>query len=86
MKIFKISILVNIGISFLIACVALYAGFQHNPQGEFHDTSTGVINYGHSSLLFLSWFVFIFILGAIIIALCWGLNKIIQRIRLAWTK
>lgn len=78
MKVFKISVLINIVIGFLAACATLYAGFQRNPQGEFFDPGTGKIVYGHSGLLFLSAFLYVFIWGAVVIAVGWGLHKAIR--------
>ena len=37
--------------------LAIYIGFQHNPQGKFYDIETGIIDFGYSFIVFLSWFL-----------------------------
>lgn len=81
-KLIKASSLFVILAGLFIASFALYAGFMHNPQGEFYSESTGKIEYGYSFLLFLSWFLPVVLLGALVIGLEWALNKLVQHIKM----
>lgn len=57
---------VAIGIAFAVAAFALWAGFQHNPQGEFFDPLTGDVDYLYSGLVFGVWFAPTFLVAMVI--------------------
>lgn len=48
--------LVSVLTGVAIASVALLAGFQHNPQGEFYDPETGAVKWAYSAMFFALWF------------------------------
>lgn len=49
-------VVVSMAVGALFASFLLFIGFDHNPQGEFFDPQSGVIDWGYSALLFLVWF------------------------------
>jgi hypothetical protein len=66
-----ISIAAAAVLSALVGSAMTYAAWQHNPQGEFHDS--GVIHYDSLFLVFGSWFGFVmgiasvFIIGGMLV-------------------
>lgn len=48
-----------------VASAMLSAGFQHNPQGEFFDMETGRLDWPYAVGIWLSWFVPVFLVGAV---------------------
>ncbi len=38
----------------IVGCVILWIAFQENPQGEFFDYQTGIVQLGSTASLFLS--------------------------------
>jgi hypothetical protein len=72
----KSTILIAALISLVIGSLALYIGFQHNPQMEFFDTQTGKIDYFYSFVVFGLWFAMAFILlgvtgGGVVLLIRW---------------
>lgn len=53
----------SVAVGAVFASTFLYIGFQHNPQGEFFDPRTGVVDWRYAALLFSVWFI-----GASIVA------------------
>lgn len=60
----KITIIALV-VGILVGGFAVYAGLNHNPQGEFFDPQIGLrsLHVGYTLFLFLSWFVPVFIVS-----------------------
>jgi hypothetical protein len=52
-----ILIICSSAIGVVFGSTILYIAFQHNPQGEFFDPETGVVNWRYAAWLFVAWFV-----------------------------
>jgi hypothetical protein len=57
-------------LALILGGVMLYAGLQHNPQGEFYDYETGKVHLADTSLLLFAptylWTIWFLIIWAII--------------------
>ena len=75
----KYTFIVCAVISILVAAFVLYLGFQHNTQMAFFDTETGKVDYGHSLLVFVYWFMAAFVLHAIAGCAILGISRLFLR-------
>lgn len=60
--------LVAVPLGIIAGVAAVWAGFQHNVQGEF-ISETGRIDYGYTVLVFGSWFVLVALSAAVLATL-----------------
>lgn len=51
-------------LGFAVAALAMYAAWDHNPQGEFHELAADgkrLVHWGSWAAVGLSWFVVVFV-------------------------
>ncbi len=65
-----------------VAAFMMFAAWQHNPQGEFHELASDgseLVHWGYWGLLGVLWFLFVFVptalLGTGVIALSHHLDR-----------
>ena len=69
----KISSVLSLSAAGLLLWIAL----DHNPQGEFSDPQTGMIDLGHVLVVFCWFFVFAFTTLVVPVYAIIGLNRLI---------
>lgn len=68
-----------IGVAF--ASLAAYAALEHNPQGEFRNLETGVLQWDSLTPLFLTWAIAIAVVAFTVFGGSWLLWRGFQRVR-----
>lgn len=59
---FKHWTIISVLLSAIVGGLILSIAIQHNPQGEFINNETGVIEIAHSAKLFAAWFLLVFLM------------------------
>jgi hypothetical protein len=72
----RISIVVALVLGLAMGCIAMYAGWQHNPQGEFH--SEDGVDWVWLLAIGLSWAVPVAFLSMVVIE---SLRFVVESIR-----
>ncbi len=75
MRFLKISFVISLILGCIVGGFTLYVALSHNPQGEFVDFETGVINYFGLGAIFIGWALVTLILVYALLILAFFLQK-----------
>jgi hypothetical protein len=78
-KITFISVLIGALPAILFGALAMYAAWQHNPQGEFHDYQTGAIQWADWLTVGLVWFAVVGLLSSVLCFISISIYHLIRK-------